>query len=43
MNIDNAITLALASTPIDSAILFDITPEAELVSPSTSIIKGGKL
>ena len=41
MNIDNAITLALASTPIDSAILFDITPEAELVSPSTSIIKGG--
>jgi uncharacterized protein (TIGR02145 family) len=41
MNIDNAITLALSSTPIDSAILFDITPEAELVSPSTSIIKGG--
>ena len=41
MNIDNAITLALASTPIDSAILFDITPEAGLASPSTSIIKGG--
>lgn len=41
MNIDSAITSALALNPIDSAILFDITPEAELSTPSTSIIKGG--
>jgi len=41
MNIDSAITAALALTPISSAILFDITPEAELSTPSISIIKGG--
>ena len=41
MNIDSAITAALALAPIDSAILFDITPEAELSAPSISIVKGG--
>lgn len=41
MNIDEAITAALNLAPIDSAIKFDINPEVQFSTPSTSIIKGG--